>query len=72
MTTLYAQPYDITAIGFSFTTLEEYRKKAGNLTNDYGRPVEEFEIQFIDGNDIDAQLFKALPMQLNPYSMSVY
>ena len=60
MTILYAQPYDITAMGFPFKSFEEYQDKAAKLRNEYGRPVEEFEIQFIDGEDIDAQLFKAL------------
>lgn len=60
MTVLYAQPYDITALGFYFKTVEEYQEKASALRNDFGRPVEEFEIQFIDGEDIDCQLFKAL------------
>lgn len=60
MTQLYAQPYDISANGFFFETAEEYQTKAAKLRNDAGFPVEEFEIQFIDGDDIDADLFKAL------------
>jgi len=59
MTRLYAQPYDITATGFSFEDAEDYARKAEALRNDYGEPVEEFEIQFIDGNGIDAVLAKA-------------
>ena len=58
MTLLYAQPYDISAEGFYFRTIEEYRTEAANLKNDYGDPVEEFEIQFIDGDDIDCELAK--------------
>lgn len=57
---LYAQPYDISASGFYFNSPDEYLKKSENLTNDYGDPVEEFEIQFIDGEDLDCDLFKAL------------
>jgi hypothetical protein len=49
MTTFYAQPYDITATGFYFKTAEEYQEKAGRLRNSADRPVEEFELQFIDG-----------------------
>ena len=49
MTRLYAQPYDITATGFSFDDAEDYARKAQALRNEYGQPVEEFEIQFIDG-----------------------
>lgn len=56
MTTLYAQPYDITATGFYFETADEYAAKAAVTRNGLGLPVEEFEIQFIDGEDIDAAL----------------
>lgn len=60
MTQLYAQPYDISATGFYFDTLEEYEQKAAKNRNDYGQPVEEYELQFIDGEDIDCKLFTAL------------
>lgn len=60
MTTLFAQPYDISANGFYFETEAEYEEKASNLLNSYGQPVEEFELQFIDGESIDADLFKVL------------
>lgn len=60
MTILYAQPYDLAASGFYFTSADDYAVKAGALRDDYGQPVEEFEIQFIDGETIDAQLFDAL------------
>lgn len=59
MTTLYAQPYDITANGFYFENLEEFADKVGRNSNDYGDPVEEYEIQFIDGDHIDCDLAKA-------------
>jgi len=59
MCTLFAQPYDIMAAGFYFEDEDEYAEKAAALRNDYGDPVEEFEIQFIDGEDIDAALFNA-------------
>ena len=59
MTTLYAQPYDISARGFYFETAEQYQECAASARNDYGQPVEEFEIQFIDGEDIDCALAKA-------------
>ena len=57
---LYAQPYDISAHGFYFRSLEEYNEKSASLLNRYGDPLEEFEIQFIDGDDLDCELFKAL------------
>jgi hypothetical protein len=60
MTRLYAQPYDISAHGFYFETAAEYNEKASKLRNSYGWPVEEFELQFIDGESIDAKLFEAL------------
>lgn len=59
MTRLYAQPYDISAIGFYFESYNEYKMKALNFRNDYGDRVEEFEIQFIDGEHIDCDLAKA-------------
>ncbi len=60
MTQLYAQPYDISATGFYFEAVDEFTAKAANLRNAYGQPVEEFEIQCIDGDCIDCELFDAL------------
>ncbi|MDD3020703.1 MAG: antirestriction protein ArdA [Alphaproteobacteria bacterium] len=57
---LFAQPYDISAHGFYFRSLEEFTDKSSRLLNHYGDLVEEFEIQFIDGDDLDCELFKAL------------
>jgi len=57
---LHAQPYDISAVGFYFRSVEEYSRQASVLKNDYGQPVEEFEIQFIDGEDFDCELAKAI------------
>ena len=54
----HATPYDINANGFYFSTLEEYQEKAEKHTNIYGQPVEEFEIQFIDGDN--PTLFRSL------------
>ena len=36
-----------------------YTKKSAALKNQYGDPVEEFEIQYIDGDDLDCELAKA-------------
>jgi len=58
--TSHAQPYDLAAAGFYFENAEEFQSKSKALRNDYGEPVEEFEIQFIDGEDIDCQLAKAI------------
>jgi len=60
MTKLFAQPYNISATGFYFESAEEYAEKAAIAKNHYGQPVEEFEIQFIDGEGLDAELFCAL------------
>jgi len=60
MTQFYAQPYDISATGFYFSDMEEYNTKRAKCKNDFGGQVEEFEIQFIDGEHEDAELFKAL------------
>jgi antirestriction protein len=60
MTTFYAQPYDISATGFYFDTEDQYQAKIRTIKNDYGQTVEEFEIQFIDGETIDAQLTEAI------------
>tara|TARA_R110000868_G_scaffold104453_3_gene287596 strand:- start:1063 stop:1557 length:495 start_codon:yes stop_codon:yes gene_type:complete len=54
----HATPYDISAMGFYFETYEEYCKKSQTHTNEYGQPVEEYEIQFIDGDN--HELFRAL------------
>lgn len=62
---LHAQPYDISACGFYFRGLQEFTDKSSNLLNHYGHPVEEFEIQFIDGDDLDCAIFKALSTQQN-------
>ncbi len=57
---LYAQPYNMDAEGFYFRTAEEYVQQAKNLTDRFGQPVEEFELQFIDGELIDCELAKAI------------
>jgi antirestriction protein len=54
--TLHATPYDISASGFYFETAEQYETKAAKAVNAFGQRVEEFEIQFIDGEDIDCAL----------------
>jgi hypothetical protein len=59
MITLFAQPYDITASGFYFTKTSEFAMNAMNNRNSSGGIVEEYEIQFIDGEKIDAELAHA-------------
>jgi hypothetical protein len=48
---LFAQPYDIEATGFSFSSLEEFKEKSEKNVNRYGQPVEEYEFQFISGDE---------------------
>ena len=57
MTTLHATPYNRDATGFYFTDAHDYEAKSTMHVDRYGNLVEEFEIQFIDGDD--AQLFEA-------------
>jgi antirestriction protein len=60
MTVLYAQPYNISARGFSFVDEAGYNERAKKNFDGLGFPIEEYEIQFIDGERIDALLFEAL------------
>jgi len=74
MIILYAQPYDMSAKGFCFTSVAEFKAKSQNLKNTHGNIVEEFEIQFIDGPAIDAALSEAVglnQMNLNSYFKAV-
>lgn len=64
--TFYAQPYDISATGFYFSDAETYKDNITKVINDYGDPVEEFEIQFINGFVLDSKLAQAIePNQCN-------
>ena len=62
MTKLYAQPYDISATGFYFEDAETYQLKVMACRNDYGQLVEEFEIQFINGERIDCAFANAFEL----------
>ena len=57
MTTLHATPYSCDAAGFYFESIDDYQDKAKNHLYRFGNLVEEFEIQFIDGDGM--QLFEA-------------
>ena len=65
---LYAQPYDLAATGFYFEDFETFDTKSGNLRNQYGEVVEEFEIQFIDGEGIDCALAQAFGLHQSSLS----
>lgn len=60
MSKFYAQPYDLAASGFYFEDAETYKAKIGNVRNDHGEIVEEFEIQLIDADLIDCQVCEAI------------
>jgi antirestriction protein len=63
MTNIYhATPYDISSAGFYFRTFEDYLEKSASHRNEYGDPVEEYEIQFIDGEN--CALFSAIGVNL--------
>lgn len=62
---LFAQPYDFNARGFYFTSLEEYQAQF-----DARQPVEEYEIQLIDGNDDDVTVFNL--MNVNQANIEEY
>lgn len=55
----YAQPCDISAEGLYFRSIEDWDKALPDVKNQFGEPVEEFELQFIDGDMIDCELAKA-------------
>lgn len=57
---LYAHPYDITHSnkGFYFSSPEDYEEKYDANFDKYH--IEEYEIQFIDGDPLDARLFDAM------------
>lgn len=56
-TTLHATPYNIDAAGFYFTNEKDYVAKSSTHFDRHGNHVDEYEIQFIDGEY--AQLFTA-------------
>lgn len=55
MITLFAQPYDICAAGFYFNSSTEFQQKF-----EMKKPVEEYEIQFIDGPETALEIFNAM------------
>ena len=60
--TLHALPYDTAAAGFYFENIEDYRSLTRKAVNAFGYPVEEFEVEFIDGDPIDAALAQAFSL----------
>lgn len=60
MPVLFAQPFDTSVDGFFFETFAEYKTERSKLYNSFGQLIEEVEIHFIDGDDLDCALFEAL------------
>ena len=60
---LYAQPYNFDATGFYYESYEEYLEKSKGHVDRFGQPVEEYEIQFIDGSDIECEFCKAVDLE---------
>lgn len=56
----YANPYDITAQGFYFESYEEYETKRDALRNSSCQPVEEFEIEVLDGTSEELELVNSI------------
>lgn len=54
----YANPYNPDANGFYFETFEEFENQAENLIDSFGAPVEEFHLEFIDGEKYESELFE--------------
>jgi hypothetical protein len=48
------------ATGFTFETASEFSAKASRLRDDQGRPVETFRFELVEGEPIDAELFRAV------------
>lgn len=67
---LYANPYNQDANGFYFSSLEEYETKAKNLSDRYGNAVEEFEIDFINGDESEQFLFDLI--KVNQANLDYY
>lgn len=52
---IFANPYDITAHGFYFSNMADFESLYSSQL-----PVEEYEIEFIDGSDAELALFSAM------------
>lgn len=54
----YANPYNTSAAGFYFESIEELEVKSAALKDEFGLPVEELEIDAIDGTREEMELFE--------------
>ncbi|WP_395175501.1 antirestriction protein ArdA [Roseibium alexandrii] len=56
----HATPYDISAVGFYFETVEEFAENSASHKTGHDGPVEEYEIQVIDGESHEVAICEAL------------
>jgi hypothetical protein len=68
MTILHASPYNPDARGFNFSTAEDFTIRASALRDRFGAPVEEFSIEYLDGDD--SKLFEAC--KINQTNLDVW
>ena len=54
----FSNPYNTSVGGFYFSDYADYLEQADNLKDSFGMPVEELELEFIDGDN--AELFNLL------------
>ena len=59
---IFAQPYDLEATGFYFTTLEDYEAKCAKNFNSWGGLVEEYMIDICDGPMLACELASAIKL----------
>lgn len=60
----YSNPYNTSVDGFYFESFEEFEEKLSNLKDDFGTLVEEVEIEAIDGDREEMELFEVA--EVNP------
>lgn len=60
MPTLFAQPRDPGVTGFQFESAAEFWARARELRGASRDKVADFEVRFVDGQLLDAELFKAI------------
>ena len=54
----YANPYNASAAGFYFESIEELEEKSAALKDEFGLPVEELEVEAMDGTREEMELFE--------------
>ena len=62
---LFAQPINPDAKGFYFESMEEYEEGKKICADSFGSPVEEFEIQFIEGDSAEEDLAEVFKLDQN-------